>query len=272
MPGSRRAIRRRSSLASLLAQRGTKIVVFSQWERMLRLAAWRTEAVLERAGARAIFFHGQMHSRERAAAVADFHADPRARVFFSTDAGGVGLNLQEAATAMIHVEVPWNPAVLEQRVGRIHRLGQKRPVHVVSLVTQRSIETRIAEVVDQKRALFDGLFRGDSDELRFDDEARGPLAERMRHLLDGLDSRPAAPRAAPDPPAAHDANPDARTLDLGALAQAALRLVGVATPAPLSLPVTVREEPGRMVVELPSISPVARGHLERFLAALGASR
>ena len=272
------------ALESLLAQPGAKIVVFSQWERMLRLAAWATRATLERAGARALFFHGQMSAKERAEAVADFHADPAARVFFSTDAGGVGLNLQEAATAMIHLEVPWNPAVLEQRVGRIHRLGQKRPVHVVSLVTERCIETRIAQVVEQKRALFDGLFRGDSDELRFDDEARGPLVERMRRLLDGLESKattteeraaaapaPVVPVPAPPPPPPPAPPPSAsQTLDIGPLAQAALKLFGLEAGGPISLPIAVRRNEGRVSIDLPALPPSALGHLGSFLAALAA--
>ena len=170
-------------LEELLAQKGTKVVVFSQWERMLRLAAAAAHRTLEDAKARPLFFHGQLTSKERAEAIADFHDDPHARVFFSTDAGGVGLNLQEAANTIVHLEVPWNPAILEQRVGRVHRMGQKKPIQVVSLVSQNCIEARIAAVVEQKRALFEGLFKGDSDEVRFDDETRTSLVERVKEII-----------------------------------------------------------------------------------------
>ena len=64
------------------------------------------------------------------------------RVFLSTDAGGTGLNLQ-AADTVINLEVPWNPAVLEQRIARVHRMGQHRPVQVFNLVTRDSIEERV---------------------------------------------------------------------------------------------------------------------------------
>jgi hypothetical protein len=71
---------------------------------------------------------------------------------FLSDAGGVGLNLQKAASACINLELPWNPAVLEQRIGRIHRLGQKRPIDVYNLVSEGSIESRIAGLVGAPQA------------------------------------------------------------------------------------------------------------------------
>jgi hypothetical protein len=80
----------------------------------------------------------------------------------------VGLNLQKAANACINLELPWNPAVLEQRIGRIHRLGQKRPIDVYNLVSQQCIEERIAGIVSDKRALFKGVFEGGSDQIAFE--------------------------------------------------------------------------------------------------------
>ena len=64
---------------------------------------------------------------------------PKCRVFLSTDAGGVGLNLQHASV-VLNMDLPWNPAVLEQRIGRVHRLGQRQPVRVVNFVAQGTIE------------------------------------------------------------------------------------------------------------------------------------
>jgi hypothetical protein len=89
-------------------------------------------------------------------------------VLFATDAGGVGLNLQRAASACINIELPWNPAVLEQRIGRIYRLGQHRPIDVYNLVSEPGIESRIADLVGSKRALFSGLFDGTTDEVVFE--------------------------------------------------------------------------------------------------------
>ena len=84
-------------------------------------------------------------------------ADRMCKVFPSTDAGGVGLNLQ-AASAVVNFEPPWNPARLEQRIGRVHRLGQSRSVHVIHLLTTGSIEERVWETLQRKKSLFAGVF------------------------------------------------------------------------------------------------------------------
>jgi len=88
-------------------------------------------------------------------------------VLFCTEAGGVGLNLQRAASCVVNLELPWNPAVLGQRIGRVYRLGQKLPVQVYNLVSEYGIESRIADLVADKQALFSGLFDGTSNELTF---------------------------------------------------------------------------------------------------------
>lgn len=115
---------------------------------------------------------------------------------FLSDAGGVGLNLQRAASACINLELPWNPAVLEQRIGRIYRLGQKMPIDVYNLVSEASIEGRIAGLVGAKQALFSGLFDGTSDELRFDSAAS--FLTRVERLVEPgpIAEPPTAPRGA----------------------------------------------------------------------------
>jgi SNF2 family DNA or RNA helicase len=121
----------RELIGQLTLAQGRKVVVFSQWRRMLRLAPWATRDQLAREGVRAAFFTGEEGQKRRTQNIVDFHDDPACRVLFATDAGGVGLK-QRAASACINIELPWNPAVLEQRVGRIYRLGQRRPVDVYS--------------------------------------------------------------------------------------------------------------------------------------------
>jgi SNF2-related domain/Helicase conserved C-terminal domain len=161
----------RRLLADLVVAQGRKVVVFSQWRRMLRLAEWSVRDVLGDNGFSTVFFTGAEKQSQRTKSVVDFHDDPRVAVMFLSDAGGVGLNLQKAASACINLELPWNPAVLEQRIGRIYRLGQKRPIDVYNLVAERSIEGRIAGLLGAKQALFSGLFDGTSDEVRFDTAA-----------------------------------------------------------------------------------------------------
>jgi len=170
----------RELVANLVLTQGRKVVVFSQWKRMLRLAQWAVSDVLAEAGLRAVFFTGDESQKRRAQNVVDFHDDEKTRIFFATDAGGVGLNLQRAASACVHLDLPWNPAVLEQRSGRIYRLGQRSPVEIYSLVAASGIEARIAGIVADKKALFDGLFDGSSDEVRF--EKGGSFLATLREL------------------------------------------------------------------------------------------
>jgi superfamily II DNA or RNA helicase len=171
----------RELIGQLALAQGRKVVVFSQWRRMLRLAHWATRDQLTRQGVRAAFFTGEEGQKRRAQNIVDFHDDPACRVLFATDAGGVGLNLQHAASACINVELPWNPAVLEQRIGRIHRLGQRRPIDVYNLVSEPGIESRIADLVGSKRAFFTGLFDGTSDEVAF--ERSGSFISRVERIV-----------------------------------------------------------------------------------------
>jgi hypothetical protein len=187
----------RELVAQIALAQARKVVVFSQWRRMLRLAHWATRAELARARVRAAFFTGEEGQKRRTQNIVDFHDDPECRVLFATDAGGVGLNLQRAASACINIELPWNPAVLEQRIGRIYRLGQRRPIDVYNLVGEPGIESRIADLVGSKRALFTGLFDGSTDEVAF--ERSGGFLSRIERIVVPAIPLPAAPgRDAPD--------------------------------------------------------------------------
>jgi superfamily II DNA or RNA helicase len=171
----------RELIGQLALAEGRKVVVFSQWRRMLRLAHWATRHQLVREGVTPAFFTGQEGQKRRTQNLVDFHDDPACRVLFATDAGGVGLNLQRAASACINIELPWNPAVLEQRIGRIHRLGQRRPIDVYNLVSEPGIESRIADLVGSKKAFFTGLFDGKTDEVAF--ERSGSFLTRIERLV-----------------------------------------------------------------------------------------
>ena len=83
---------------------------------------------------------------------------------------------------MINLELPWNPAVLEQRIGRIYRLGQTKPIDVYNLVAEQGIESRIAGLVGSKQAFFKGLFDGDSDSVQF--EQSGSFLARVEKIYD----------------------------------------------------------------------------------------
>ncbi|HJK92218.1 MAG TPA: DEAD/DEAH box helicase, partial [Polyangiaceae bacterium LLY-WYZ-15_(1-7)] len=188
----------RELVRSLVVDQGRRVVVFSQWRRMLRLAAWVTSDILAEAGKRAVFFTGQEDTRKRTRNVVDFHDEPDVALLFASDAGGVGLNLQRASSCCIQLEQPWNPAVFEQRVARVHRLGQPEPVDVITLSTEGSIEERIGYVAGAKRALFEGLFDGDADQVDFP-EAAG-FCERLERVLPAgaLASAMSEPESDPD--------------------------------------------------------------------------
>lgn len=148
-------------LDELLEQPPVKVVIFSQWLRTHELIMRRLKA--KRWGH--VLFHGGVPSAQRGALVERFHRDPACRAFLSTDAGGVGLNLQHAASVVINMDLPWNPAVLEQRIGRVHRLGQTRGVQVVNFVAQGAIEEGMLSVLAFKKSLFAGVLDGGPTEV-----------------------------------------------------------------------------------------------------------
>ena len=148
-------------LEECLEHPDAKVVVFSQWVRT-------HELIIRRLQARNwghVLFHGGVPSERRPALVDRFHDDPDCRLFLSTDAGGVGLNLQHAAATIVNMDLPWNPAVLEQRIGRVHRLGQRAGVQVFNLVAQGSIEQGMLSVLAFKKALFEGVLDGGESEV-----------------------------------------------------------------------------------------------------------
>jgi len=146
-------------LTELCVEQGEKVVVFSQWERMTAMA----EVIAHRLALGVVRLHGGVPSKKRGPLMDSFREDPSIQVFLSTDAGGVGLNLQ-AASFLINLDMPWNPAVLGQRIGRVHRLGQDRVVQVVLMVASRSYEERVSQLVQGKQELFDNVVSEDATE------------------------------------------------------------------------------------------------------------
>ena len=144
----------------LFAEPDAKAVVFSQWRRTHDILIRR----LEPRALGYVSFHGGVPSDKRPVLVERFRDDPTCRVFLSTDAGGTGLNLQHAST-LVNMDLPWNPAILEQRIARIHRVGQKRPVRVINFVAKGTIEEGMLSVLAFKRSLSAGILDGGSGEI-----------------------------------------------------------------------------------------------------------
>lgn len=135
-------------LDRLFQEQGRKVVLFSEWTTMLDLI----EPILESRRLRYVRLDGSVPQKQRQQLVNEFQNKSDCHAFITTNAGSVGLNLQ-AANTVINVDLPWNPAVLEQRIGRAHRMGQKRPVQVYVLVTEETIEDNLLATLTAKRDL-----------------------------------------------------------------------------------------------------------------------
>ena len=174
----------------LLAEDGRKIVLFSEWTTMLDEIETMLASRLRRVRATSVRLEGKVPQQKRHELVRRFREDPACRVFLTTNAGATGLNLQ-AANTVVNVDLPWNPAMLEQRIGRAHRMGQKRPVQVFVMVTESTIEENMLGTLSAKHELFQAVLDPDSrvDEV----ELHSGMEELKRRLEVLLGKRPEAP-------------------------------------------------------------------------------
>ena len=136
---------------------------------------------------------GSVPQKQRQALVHRFqNEDPECRLFITTNAGSTGLNLQ-AANTVINVDLPWNPAMLEQRIARAHRMGQKRPVQVYLLVTEETIEENLLATLAVKQELALAVLDPESTVREM---AMVGSVEELKRRLEVLLGEP--PRAAED--------------------------------------------------------------------------
>src|SRR5579871_3566198 len=168
-------------LEDLLDEPDRKVIVFSEWERMLTMV----RELAGEMGIDAAWHTGSLPQQRRRAEINRFKHDPDCRLFLSTDSGSVGLNLQ-VASAVVNVDLPWNPAKLEQRIARAWRKNQMRPVSVINLVTENSIEHNILRLLGRKQALADGVIDGAGDLATLKmPSGRAALVERMQAMMAG---------------------------------------------------------------------------------------
>lgn len=166
-------------ISDIISEEGEKVVVFSQWERMTRLIAKE----LEKKEIGFEYLHGSVPSEKRKNLVDNFMNEPASRVFLSTDAGSTGLNLQSAAT-IINIDLPWNPAVLEQRIGRIYRLGQQNNIQVINLVTPDSIEEEMLGKLRFKTSMFEGVLDDGEDSVFITDDKFSKMMETVSGIVE----------------------------------------------------------------------------------------
>ncbi|OAI43403.1 hypothetical protein AYO41_01945 [Verrucomicrobia bacterium SCGC AG-212-E04] len=166
-------------LREISASHGTKVLVFSEWERMLELV--RDACVKLRIGF--AWNTGKVSPAQRRAEAARFAKDPACRVFLSTDGAGRGLNFPDVGV-LIHCDVPWTPARLQQRVARAQQHPHAHPITVLHLVAEHTIEQRLLAGLAKHRVPADLLLGEATDSVAEQPtSARERLIDRIRALL-----------------------------------------------------------------------------------------
>jgi ERCC4-related helicase len=173
-------------LRDLFAEEGRKAVLFSEWTTMLNLI----EPILKKLNLDFVRLDGSVPQKKRQQLVHRFQNEPDCKLFITTNAGSTGLNLQ-AANTVINVDLPWNPAILEQRIARAHRMGQKRPVQIYVLVTEGTIEESLLNTLSNKQNLALAALDAESEVSAVDFVSN--LEEMKRRLEVLVGSQPEAP-------------------------------------------------------------------------------
>ena len=132
----------------VLATHDQKVVIFTQFRDTQEQLGERLLA----AGEDAVLFHGSMSRLQKEAAIQQFRGPTR--ILVSTDSGSEGRNLQ-FCNVIINFDLPWNPMKIEQRIGRLSRIGQQRDVHVINLVAGDTLEASMLYLLDAKIAMFE---------------------------------------------------------------------------------------------------------------------
>lgn len=173
-------------LQQLLGEPDRKIALFSEWTSMLDLI----EPLVKKHQADYVRLDGDVPQRARSALVQRFQTEPQCRLFLTTNAGSTGLNLQ-AADTVINVDLPWNPAMLEQRIARAHRMGQTNPVQVYILVTEGTLEESLLATLSAKQDLALAALDAESevDEVRMTRSSE-ELKRRLERLLGAKPAEP----------------------------------------------------------------------------------
>lgn len=170
-----------SIIKDVVVENRRKIIIFSEWTTMTYLIG----STLSEMGIDFVEFTGKVPVEKRQLLIDEFKNNPDCMVFLSTDAGGVGLNLQNT-DCLINFELPWNPAKLNQRIGRIHRIGQKSSkINVINLITKNSIEEKVYAGINLKQELFDAALEGVGDEVDMSTANKNRFVNQIRRMFEG---------------------------------------------------------------------------------------
>ncbi len=166
-------------ITDLLDEGGHKIIIFSEWTRMLDLVC----GLANKLEIDYALHTGKVHQSKRRQEIHRFKDDPDCLLFLSSDSGSTGLNLQNA-DIVINLDLPWNPAKLEQRIARAWRKHQTRPVQVINLICEHSIEHRMLHLLDQKQNLAQNVIDGSGEQSSMAmPSGRAAFMDRMESLM-----------------------------------------------------------------------------------------
>ncbi|MGE3977570.1 MAG: DEAD/DEAH box helicase, partial [Nitrospira sp.] len=174
----------KSGIAKPSVSARQKLVIFTEHRDTLNYLANRIGTLLGRKEA-LVIIHGGMGREERMKAQESFKHDPEVQVLLATDAAGEGINLQRAHL-MVNYDLPWNPNRIEQRFGRIHRIGQTEVCHLWNLVAEETREgdvyRRLLEKLEEARSALGGQVFDVLGKLQFDGKPlRDLLIEAIRY-------------------------------------------------------------------------------------------
>lgn len=158
-----------SGLVREIVESGEKVIIFTRFAKMA--------AIIHRTFNSALKIDGQTPQADRQVIVNKFRDDPNYKIIIMTEAGSAGLNLQ-AASYVIHYDLPWSVAKLEQREGRAHRIGQTKPVTVYNLIAKNTMDEYVAKVLHKKNRISVDVLQ-DVDRL----EAAGLDIEDIKAIL-----------------------------------------------------------------------------------------
>jgi len=167
-----------SVLEELLQDETAKIIIFSEWERMLFLV----RETLTKMEIGFSWHTGSVEQKKRRAEIQRFKDDLSCRVFLSTDSGSVGLNLQ-VANVVINMDLPWNPAKLEQRIARAWRKHQTRSVKVINFISEDTIEHRMLGLLQFKQNLADNILESGAEAEMDIPSGRAAMVQRLNEIL-----------------------------------------------------------------------------------------
>ncbi len=168
--------RKAAALEEILERFPERTLVFTEFLHTLRML----KAMLEARGLHVVPFHGSLDVRRRREAIAEFEADPRS-VMVSTQAGGEGLNFQ-FCRQIVNYDLPWNPMRVEQRIGRVHRLGQTRDVRVFNFAVAGTVEERVIDLLANKIKMFE-LVIGELDLILGAMDARKSFEQQIAEIF-----------------------------------------------------------------------------------------